>query len=217
VKLPMLYSFRRCPYAMRARFAIAVSGQSCELREVLLRDKPAELKSASSKATVPVLVEPDGTVIDQSLDVMMWALHRNDPEGWLAAGPRGSLDDALTLIAECDGLFKQQLDRYKYPNRFEGVDAVTSRASGALFLKRLDALLDSGSYLFTDRPALADMAIAPFVRQFAQVDTAWFAAQPWSALQRWLDALTTSALWVRATEKYPAWKSGEPGVDFPGA
>lgn len=202
---------------MRARFALSVSGQSCELREVLLRDKPAELRLASAKATVPVLIDTDGTVIDQSLAIMLWALHRHDPACWLAAGPRGGIDAALALIADCDGPFKQQLDRYKYPNRFEGADAATPRTAAALFLERLDVLLGSGSHLFADRPTLADMAIAPFVRQFAQVDAAWFEAQPWTALQRWLDALTTSALWVRATEKYPAWKSGERGIVFPGA
>jgi len=202
---------------MRARFAIAVSGQLCELREVLLRDKPAELRLVSPKATVPVLVETDGRVIDQSLGIMLWALQRNDPERWLAEGPRGSREDALALIAECDGPFKQQLDRYKYPNRYEGEgkDIATSRANGGNFLVRLNALLDSESHLFANRPTLADMAIAPFVRQFSQVDTVWFAAQPWDALQGWLHALTTSTLWMRATEKYPTWKSGESGVVFP--
>jgi len=215
VSLPILYSFRRCPYAMRARFAIAVSGQACELREVLLRDKPAELRLASPKATVPVLIDTDGTVIDQSLAIMVWALRRNDPLHWLASGQRGSSEDARALIGDCDGPFKQQLDRYKYPTRFDGADAATHRTEGALFLARLDALLAGENYLFAKAPTLADMAIAPFVRQFAQVDPAWFAAQPWGAVQRWLEALTTSALWLRATEKYPAWKSGERGVVFP--
>lgn len=214
MRLPILYSFRRCPYAMRARFAIAISGQACELREVLLRDKPAELRLASPKATVPVLIDTDGTVIDQSLAIMLWALRRRDPEHWLAGGPAGGVDDALALIAECDGRFKPQLDRYKYPNRFDGADHLTHRHQAGLFLQQLNARLGHQSHLFADSASLADLAIAPFVRQFAQVDPAWFAAQPWSALQRWLDALTRSTLWRQATEKYPVWKSGAPGILF---
>ena len=200
---------------MRARFAIAVSGQHCELREVVLRDKPAELRLVSPKATVPVLVDADGTVIDQSLTIMLWALRRNDPQRWLVNDERGSLAGALALIAECDGSFKHNLDRYKYANRFKGADPATHRAAGALFLTRLDGLLGTECHLFGEEPTLVDMAIAPFVRQFAQTDAAWFAAQPWRALQRWLDACVASALWKQATEKYPPWKSGEAGIDFP--
>jgi len=202
---------------MRARFAIAVSGQHCELREVALRDKPADLRLVSPKATVPVLVDADGTVIDQSLAIMLWALRRNDPQRWLESGRRGSLADALALIAECDGPFKQSLDRYKYPNRYEDADPATHRAAGALFLARLDGLLGTERHLFADAPTLADMAIAPFVRQFAQTDAAWFAAQPWHALQRWLDTLTASTLWLQVMEKHPPWKSGESGIAFPPA
>lgn len=202
---------------MRARLAIAVSGQHCELREVVLRDKPAELRLVSPKATVPVLVDADGTVIDQSLGIMLWALRRSDPQRWLVANERGSLAEALALIAECDDSFKQNLDRYKYANRFEGADPATHRAAGALFLTRLDGLLGTGCHLLAERPTLADMAIAPFVRQFAQTDAAWFEAQPWRALQRWLEALIASALWEQVMEKYPPWKSGEAGVAFPRA
>ena len=120
--LPVLYSFRRCPYAMRARLALAVSGLPLELREVTLRSKPPELLAASPKGTVPVLVLPDGEVIDESLDVMLWALRQHDPESWLEAA-EASLDGMLALISECDGAFKQHLDRYKYPNRYAGEHA----------------------------------------------------------------------------------------------
>lgn len=212
--LPVLYSFRRCPYAMRARFALLASGQRCELREVVLRDKPAELLAASPKATVPVLVDIDGTVIDQSLDIMRWALQRHDPAGWLQPA-QGTLDEMLALIAACDGDFKQQLDRYKYPNRFANADAGAHRAQGAQFLQALELRLCATRHLFGDHPALADMAIAPFVRQFAHTDAAWFAAQPWPALQAWLAALTGSALWTAATLKYPPWQAGQPDIVFP--
>lgn len=214
--LPVLYSFRRCPYAMRARFALLASGTRCALREVVLRNKPAALIEASPKATVPVLVLPGGRVIDQSLDIMQWALARHDPQAWLQP-PGETLDAMLVLIAQCDGAFKQQLDRYKYPSRFEGVDALQQRAEGALFLQALNQRLVVASHLFGVRPTLADMAIAPFVRQFAQVDADWFAVQPWPALVNWLAALTGSETWLAATQKYAAWKPGDPVLHFPPA
>ncbi|MET0540359.1 MAG: glutathione S-transferase [Variovorax sp.] len=212
--LPVLYSFRRCPYAMRARFALAASGSRCELREVVLRHKPPELSAASPKATVPVLVDVDGIVLDQSLDIMLWTLRRHDPLAWLRP-ETGDLQEMLALVALCDGDFKLQLDRYKYPNRFEGADAGAHRLHGAHYLSELNERLGGTRFLFGAWPALADMAIAPFVRQFAQTDIGWFEAQPWPALRAWLDALTASPLWRDAMQKYPAWRSGEPGIVFP--
>lgn len=211
--LPILYSFRRCPFAMRARFALLASGTPCELREVVLRDKPAALREASPKATVPVLVDVDGTVIDESLGIMRWALARRDPQGWLVPSA-GTLDDMLALVAQCDGDFKQHLDRYKYSNRYDGVDALQHRAEAGGFLEGLEARLRGSRHLFGDAPALADMAIAPFVRQFAQVDTAWFAAAPWPALNAWLSALTESPLWAAAMPKFPPWRPGDAVVVF---
>ena len=212
--LPVLYSFRRCPYAMRARMAIAVSGQRCELREVVLRDKPAELLAASPKGTVPVLVDVDGSVIDQSLDIMLWALRRSDPENWLRPS-HATLDDMLALIAECDGDFKRDLDGYKYPQRQPMPDAEAARARGALFLQRLDGMLEVRRCLHGDLPALADIAMAPFVRQFAQVDTAWFDQQPWPALHAWLGARLEAPLFERVMAKHAPWRSGEDGIGFP--
>lgn len=211
--LPILYSFRRCPFAMRARFALLASGTACELREVVLRDKPAALREASPKATVPVLVDVDGTVIDESLAIMRWALARRDPQGWLAPSA-GTLDDMLALVAQCDGGFKWHLDRYKYPNRYEGVDALQHRAETSGFLDALEARLRNSRHLFGDNAALADMAIAPFVRQFAQVDAAWFAAAPWPALNAWLSALTASPLWAKAMPKFSPWRPGDAVVVF---
>jgi glutathione S-transferase len=211
---PVLYSFRRCPYAMRARMAIAASGRRCELREVVLRDKPAELLAASPKGTVPVLVDVDGTVIDQSLDIMLWALRRNDPEGWLQP-ERATLDEMLALVAECDGEFKRDLDGYKYPERHPGADTAAHRARGALFLMRLEDRLAAARCLHGDHVALADIAIAPFVRQFAQVDAAWFDQQPWPRLKAWLAARLQAPLFARVMDKHPAWRSGQHGIDFP--
>jgi glutathione S-transferase len=216
--LPILYSFRRCPYAMRARLALLAAGQRCELREVVLRDKPAELRTASPKATVPVLVLADGRVIDQSLDIMRWALGRDDPQRWLAPA-EGTLDDMHVLIEASDTGFKRDLDRYKYPGREPaGVadDGVSPRESGAGFLRQLDARLANGPFLFGGHAALADAAIAPFVRQFAGVDPAWFAAQPWPRLRAWLDAWQASGAFETVMQRHAAWKAEDgPGVAFP--
>lgn len=202
---------------MRARLALAASAQVCELREVVLRDKPAELLQASPKATVPVLIDAGGGVIDQSLDIMLWALRRNDPGQWLQP-ERADLETMLALIAEFDDGFKYQLDRYKYAGRHEnagGAEALVHRAQAAVYLARLNAQLHTTCYLFGERAALADAALAPFVRQFAQTDSRWFAAQPWAPLQAWLSAFVNSALYGGVMLKYPKWESGTAGVSFP--
>jgi len=214
MSLPVLYSFRRCPFAMRARFALLAADCACEWREVLLRDKPAALREASPKATVPVLVEPDGHVIDQSLEIMLWALRQRDPLQWLQL-EHGTLAAMLALIDRCDSGFKHDLDRYKYPNRFQGADARQHRDAAMAFLDELDRRIVVAGFLFGARPALADMAIAPFVRQFARVDSAWFDANAAAPLREWLAALTASPLWERAMHKQPPWKPGDPVCVFP--
>ena len=220
--LPILYSFRRCPYAMRARLAIAASGQACELREVVLRNKPAALLAASPKGTVPVLVlpdstpggTPDGTVLEQSLDIMLWALRRHDPDQWLA--PNGSSEaEMLALIAECDGPFKHALDRCKYPERHPDTSLEVQRSKASGWLVQLDARLVATGHLLGRYGTLADMAIAPFVRQFAAIDSGWWAAQPWPHLQAWLARWLASPLLEQCMQKYPAWQEGAPGVPFP--
>ena len=218
-ELPILYSFRRCPYAMRARLAIAVSGQRCELREVVLKNKPPELLAASPKATVPVLVLPGGEVIAQSLDIMQWALRQHDPEGWLAA----DLPTQLALIAANDDDFKRDLDRYKYPNRHTGLHggddeqgfALAHRSSASSWLMELETRLSRHAWLFGPSASLADMAILPFVRQFAHTDADWFAAQPWPHLRQWLTIWESGTLLARVMGKYPAWQAGMARVEFP--
>jgi glutathione S-transferase len=215
--LPVLYSFRRCPYAMRARLALAVAGLPYELREVVLRDKPPEMMAASPKGTVPVLVLPGGEVIDQSLEIMLWALHQNDPAGWLTP-QRASLADMLAVIAANDGPFKRHLDRYKYPNRYpneSGNDpagfAQSHRNAAAQWLMEIEAMLvhhtpAEKAWLFGQSASLADMATLPFVRQFAHTDPAWFTAQPWPYLQSWLGQFETSDLYQRVMEKQAPWR-----------
>jgi glutathione S-transferase len=211
-QLPVLYSFRRCPYAMRARLALAISGQACELREVVLKAKPPELLAASSKASVPVLVLPGGEVIDQSLDIMCWALGQSDPGQWLPQAPQAA--QVLALIKDCEQNFKHHLDRYKYPGRYANADAPTHRSSASAWLAGLEQQLSPTAWLFGPAPSLADMALAPFVRQFAQTDADWFAAQDWPALRLWLNAIVGSALFDSVMHKYPPWHSGADTIVF---
>lgn len=180
--------------------ALLVSETRCEIREVKLRDKPAELIAASPKATVPVLVLPEGQVLDESLDIMRWALRRNDPEGWLAGDDAG-------LIAANDGAFKHHLDRYKYPERY-GSDPLAHRAEGVALLGELEARLASHPWLCGAHRTLADAAIMPFVRQFAAVDRAWFDAQALPAVQRWLAEQLASPLFAEAMIQRPQWRAG---------
>ena len=213
---PILYSFRRCPYAMRARLALLASGQRCELREVVLRDKPDALRAVSPKATVPVVVLSDGQVIDQSLDIMLWALRQNDPHGWL--GPEEAwLAPALGWIERCDGDFKQHLDRYKYPHRYALPNGFANQALAAGFLSDLNESIETQGCLLGATRSLADLAIAPFVRQVAHTDPAWFAAQPWPALQAWLAQFEASPLFLQAMFKFASWTSGQTPQVFPSA
>ena len=210
--LPVLYSFRRCPYAMRARLALAISGQACELREVVLKAKPPELLAVSSKASVPVLVLQGGKVIDQSLDIMLWALGHSDPGQWLLPAPQAAR--ALALIEDCEQTFKHHLDRYKYPGRYAGADALAHRSSASAWLAGLEQQLQPAAWFFGAAPSLADMAIAPFVRQFAHTDPDWFAAQDWPSLRVWLNAIVGSALFDSVMHKYPPWHSGADTLVF---
>jgi glutathione S-transferase len=208
MRAPVLYSFRRCPYAMRARLALQASGVAVELREILLQDKPAALLQASPKGTVPVLVLQDGRVLEQSLDIMRWALQQHDPLGWLPHCAAG-LSEALACIATNDGPFKQALDRYKYPARFALADGLAHRAAGALVLQGWEQRLQHQPFLSGAQWGLPDAAIAPFVRQFAHTDTAWFAAQGWPALALWLDAFERSAAFEVTMKKVNVWSPGQ--------
>ena len=201
---PILYSFRRCPYAMRARLALQVSGLAVEHREIALKNKPAEMLRASPKGTVPVLVLTDGTVLEESLHIMHWALGRSDPQGWLG-GDGAYRNDAWALIAQNDGEFKFHLDRYKYPHRYGLADGVAHRELARGFLDLLQARLAQHDFLAGARFGLADAAIAPFVRQFAHTDAAWFAAQSWSHLAQWLQDFEASAVFAQVMEKHPVW------------
>ena len=210
---PVLYSFRRCPYAMRARLALQISGQVCEMREVVLARKPEALLQASAKGTVPVLVETHGGVIEQSLEIMLWALRRHDPGQWLNVNSV-PLETQMNWVARCDGDFKFNLDRTKYPNRFGLECSTLSRTQGALFLHDLNQQLLEHPYLIGSHFSLADAALAPFVRQFAHTDPVWFASQAWPELQTWLSRFEDSLLFTAVMQRLEAWQAP---VYFPAA
>ena len=186
---------------MRARMALKYADIAVEIREIILRDKPIEMLKVSPKATVPVLVLSDGTVIEQSLDIMQWALQQHDTDGWLSA------DSKLTqqLIVENDSSFKQVLDKYKYAIRFPEQAVETYRAQGEVFLQTLETLLCKTKYLLSNQINLADIAIFPFIRQFSSVDAIWFEAASYPKLKIWLKTLIESELFISIMQKQPAY------------
>lgn len=211
---PILYSFRRCPYAMRARLAILSSDIVCTHREILLRDKPAAMLEASPKGTVPVLVLPDGEVKEESLDVAFWALRQNDPQGWLHPWD----DDhahADALIARNDGPFKHHLDRYKYATRYEGADEAEHREAGLEILQDLNTRLAETGYLSGGAFTFLDAAIAPFIRQFRIPDKDWFDGLDLPHLHDWLSAFLKSDRFEIVMRKYPVWDGGADAHTFP--
>lgn len=194
---------------MRARLAILTAGVEVNLREVVLRDKPDEFLVTSVSATVPCL-KLQGRVIDESFDIMLWALECRDPEGWLTMPGQG-----FELIRDCDGPFKTALDRYKYAGRIEVVDIEAERRRASEFIMNLNNVLQYHTWLFGNGPSLADMAILPFVRQFAHVDLTWFNNHPWPGVIDWLERFKSSDRFAGIMRKYPQWKSGDPPTIFP--
>jgi len=196
---PILYSFRRCPYAMRARMSLLESGVEVELREVILRDRPEHMMDISPKGTVPVLLLPDGTVIEESLDIMLWSLD----ESWLAG-------DWKELIDVNDGDFKHHLDRYKYNNRYENVLSSDEHREHALsILRTYDERLSNQAYLCGDSISLADLALSPFVRQFANTDRGWFDQLPLLHLHDWLIGILEGDLFKSCMVKHKQWQNGQ--------
>lgn len=214
IETPVLYSFRRCPYAMRARMLLYISKRKIELRDILLKDKPEHMLSKSPKATVPVLVLETGDVLEESLDIMMWAISLGDPLNLYPADAvrRGAID---ALISENDGPFKTSLDRYKYHVRFPENSKGDYRAEGEKFLSKLEERLISQRYLMGDDITLADIAIFPFIRQFANSDREWFDTANYPALQKWLDSWVTSDDYLHIMKKRPIWQVGAAPCYFP--
>ncbi|MEP4199110.1 MAG: glutathione S-transferase [Aliishimia sp.] len=205
---PILYSFRRCPYAMRARLALLKSGQDVCLREIKLREKPEAFLQVSVSATVPCLVLNDA-VIDESIDIMRWALAQSDPDGWLDMPLEG-----WEWISLFDGPFKTALDRTKYPTRYPGDDPKRHRARAVEILAYLDDQM--GEWVF-EKPSVVDFALLPFVRQFAGIDQDWFDEQPWPRVQAWLARFVSSEAFAAIMHKYEVWQPGDDAVVFPHA
>ncbi|WP_126136223.1 glutathione S-transferase [Tritonibacter mobilis] len=205
---PILWSFRRCPYAMRARMAVLSAGLEVELREIKLKDKPQAFLAASPSATVPNLQAGDLN-FDESLDIMRWALDQSDQHGLLNMPSIGE-----ALIAQNDGPFKTALDHTKYATRYPDLDPQSERAQASDFIHSLETRLATHPFLTGDRPTLADIAIFPFIRQFAHIDRAWFDAQPWPNVISWLDGFLQSADFQTAMAKITVWEEGAPPYLF---
>ena len=205
---PIFWTFRRCPYAIRARLALASAGATVELREILLRDKPQDFLDTSPSATVPALRLGD-RVLDESKDIMLWALRQDDPLGLLDMPKIG-----WELIEENDNPFKAALDHTKYSVRYPDLDPEVERSKASSFLIRIDERLKDQKWLFGDRPSMADLAILPFVRQFANTDRKWFDAQPWPDLIAWLDRFLESEAFAGVMTKYVPWSNGDDPVWF---
>jgi glutathione S-transferase len=201
---------------MRARMALACANVPFTVREVVLSNKPAQMMEASPKGTVPVLLLGH-KVIEESLDILLWALAQNDPEGWLDF-PQSSRDQMAALVGENDQDFKHHLDHYKYADRFPDQPQQHYREQGEKYLAKLEELLSqttaSEAYLFGEKRAYADIAILPFVRQFANVDATWFADAPYPNLAAWLDRHLSSELFRSVMKKYPPWADGDPVTTF---
>ncbi|WP_367111579.1 glutathione S-transferase [uncultured Psychrobacter sp.] len=210
--LHRLYSFRRCPYAMRARLGIVFADLQVELREIILKNKPPQMLTISPKGTVPVLQLSDGTVIEESREIMMWALTQQDPQGLLDTEV---INQANALISQNDNEFKYWLDRYKYADRHPDMTQTEYRQQGEVFLQVLEELLAKNTYLLGESITFVDIGIMPFVRQFAHVDREVFYNLPYPNLQRWLQEWLAHPIFLRVMTKYPPWQEGDEIVLFP--
>ena len=211
---PCLYSFRRCPYAMRARLGILFAELQVELREITLKNKPPQMLAISPKGTVPVLQLLNGMVIEESREIMIWALAQRDSQGLLNAE---TLLEANALIDKNDNEFKYWLDRYKYADRHIEMSQTEYRQKGEAFLQLLEELLTKNPYLLGKSVTLADIGIVPFVRQFAHVDRDVFYSLPYINLQRWLQNWLQNPLFLQAMTKFQLWQEKDDVVVFPAA
>lgn len=203
--LPILYSLRRCPYAMRGRMGIALSKQQVLLREIVTKDKPSELLGSSPKGTVPVLVLPDGQIIEESLDVMNWALQQNDPQDLLRSSNPTLSQQVHQLIKVNDNEFIGHLEKYRASVRYRNIDTEQRRQACEGFISNLEALLTDQAYFFGETPSLADFAVMPFVSQFARVEKKWFVQSEYQNVGRWLRAHLESKLYTQVMKQYPLW------------
>lgn len=215
MKQPILYSFRRCPYAMRARMAVLASQQTVEIREILLKQKPQSMLAVSPKGTVPVLVLPNGKVIEESLEIMFWALAESDPSNWYHQLDETKQAQIQELVEINDNQFKPLLDRYKYSARFPENSEEEYRRQCQFFLALLDKNLRTKKYLLQDSVSLADIAIFPFIRQFAYVNLDWFEASEYENLKKWFNSFLKCGTFNAVMNKLSPWQFGDQAIFYP--
>lgn len=212
---PILYSLQNCPYALRARICLLMAKQTVELRAIKINHKPTEMLAASAKGTVPTLVLNDHTVIDESLDIMLWALRINDPCDLLLKKTENSLVSMLDLIHESDNEFVGNLKKYKSARRYHDGEEIKHRQECEIFILKLEEYLQEHDYLMGNHASLADYAILPFIRQFAKVDRHWYLQAPYPKLQHWLKEQLQSQVFSQAMVKYPLWLDDKKVSLFP--
>lgn len=203
--LPMLYSLRNCPYAMRARMAVYVSGQAVQLRDIVLSDKPVHMHQVSPKGTVPVLVLSNGEVLEQSLEIMMWAFEQSDPNNYLMSDSPNTRAEMLSLVDLFDTEFKLRLEKYRSAKRYHNESVLEHRLACEQYLKMLELKLSQHAYLMSHSPSLADLAILPFIRQLARVERQWYLQSPYPNIRKWLDDYLQSRMFSKVMTKYPLW------------
>lgn len=212
--LPILYSLRQCPYAMRARMGLLLARQVVTLRDINMKDKPEEMLAVSSKATVPVLILNDASVIDQSLDIMVWALTKNDPDNLLHNHQPNTLSIMLELINRNDNEFVSDLKKYKAAARYHDVEKDSHRQHCEVFLKHLEQRLNEHEFVMGDTLSLVDYAILPFIRQFSRVERPWYLQAPYPKLRHWLNTFYQQPTFTKTMVKHPKWTRYEPDVLF---
>ncbi len=208
---PILYSFRRCPYCMRAHMALKYARLNIILREVALSDLPADVLAVSPHATVPLLVISENEYMDESWDIVKWAIQQSDPENWLGENNE-YLKEAEMLVETNDYSFKDDLDHYKYAGRFPEQPMAYYRQRGEEFVEELNEMLKQNNFLLAEHITVADIAIFPFIRQFSMVDKGWFDKAPYPELQRWLDFMLDTEWFSEAFKKYEIWKPGSEDI-----
>ena len=214
MSLPILYSLRQCPYAMRARMGLLLAEQKVMLRDIVMSNIPDEMLSVSAKGTVPVLLFDDGSAIDESLDIMLWALKQNDPNNLLFEHDENAFSDMMGFIRRNDSEFVEALNKYKAASRYHDIDEVYCRQYCELFISDLEQRLMKYDFLMGATPSLVDYAILPFIRQFSRVDRKWYLQAPYPKLQKWLDKHYQNPIFSKVMKKYPRWLDNKESIVF---
>lgn len=214
MSLPILYSLRQCPYAMRARLGILLAEQQVLLRDIVMTNIPAEMFAASPKGEVPTLVINDASVLDESLDIMIWALKQNDPSNLLYSHQENAFEKMLTLISRNDNAFVEELKKYKAASRYHDAAEGEYRQQCEVFIKHIEELLTKHEFIFGNAPSLVDYAILPFIRQFSRVDRKWYLHSPYPKLRAWLEKHYQNPLFSKAMKKYPQWLDSKEEIVF---